>query len=68
MGVYNSLYIFQENISEMFKGLEMVRAYIDDVIAITKNYFKDHLKALEKVLQRIAEAGLEVNAENPFFG
>ena len=53
MGVYNSLYIFQENISEMFKGLEMVRAYIDDVIAITNNYFKDHLKALEKILQRI---------------
>ena len=45
----------------------MVRAYIDDVLVITKNNFKGHLKALYRVLQRLAEAGLKVNAEKSFF-
>ena len=42
----------------------MVRAYIDDVLIITKNNFEDHIKALDRVPQRLAEAGLKVNAEN----
>ena len=28
----------------------------------------DHLKALEKVLHKLAEAGLKLNVENSFFG
>ena len=43
----------------------MVRAYIDDIIIITKNNSEDHLKSLDRVLQIIAEAGLKVNTENP---
>ena len=64
MGVCNSPNIFEENISELFDVFDMVRAYIDDKIVITKNNFEDHLKALDKVLQRLAEAKLKVNAEN----
>ena len=64
MGVCNSPNIFEENISELFDVFDMVRAYIDDKIFITKNNFEDHLKALDKVLQRLAEAELKVNAEN----
>ena len=45
----------------------MVRAYIDDVLVITKNNFEDHLKALDKFLQILAEAWLKVNAEKSFF-
>ena len=37
MGVCNSSYIFQENISKLFDDLDMVRAYIDEVLIITKN-------------------------------
>ena len=36
MGVCNSPDIFQENISELFEGFDMVRAYIDDVRLRTK--------------------------------
>ena len=61
MRVCNSPNIFQENISEVFDGLDMICAYIFDVLIITKNNFEDHLKALEKVLQRLAESGLKVN-------
>ena len=52
----NSPNIFQENIYELFDGFDMVRAYIDDVLVITKNNFEDHLKSLYGVLQRLTEA------------
>ena len=68
MGVCNSPDIFQENISELFDGFNMVRNYIDDVIVITKYNYEDHLKALDGVLQRLAEAGLKVNAEKIISG
>ena len=62
MGVCNSPDIFQEKIAELFDGFDMVRAYIDDLLVITKNNSEDHLKALDRVLQRLAEPGLKVNA------
>ena len=62
MGVCNSADIFQEHISELLEGFDMVRAYIDYVLVLTKNNSKEHLKALEKVLQIITEVGLKVNA------
>ena len=65
MGVCNSPYIFQENIPKIFDYLDMVRSYIYDVIIITKNNFEGHIKALYRVLQRLVEAGLNVNTENP---
>ena len=51
-------------------GLEpvMVRAYIDDVLVITKNNFEDHLKALYGVLKRLAEYGLKLNTEESLLG
>ena len=46
----------------------MVRAYIKDVLVIPKNNSEDNLKSLDRVIQRLAEAGLTVNAEKSFFG
>ena len=46
----------------------MVHAYIDDILVITKDNLKDHLKSLERVIQRLAEAVLKVNTEKSFFG
>ena len=63
MGVYKSPKIFQEKISELFDGFDMVCAYIDDVPVITKNNPEDHLKDLERVLKILAEAGLKSNTE-----
>ena len=64
MGVCKSPDIFQENISELFYGFDMVRVYIYDVLVMTKNNVEDHLKSLDMVLQRLAEAGLKVNEGN----
>ena len=48
MGVCNISDISQENISELFKGFEIVHAYIYDVLVIPKNDIRYHLKDLEK--------------------
>ena len=68
MGLCNSPDIFQEKINELFQGFEEVRAYIDDILLITKSDWNDHLIKLEKIFEKLAQAGLKVNAEKSFFG
>ena len=68
MGISGAPDIFQEKVSELFQGLEFVRAYLDDILVISKGGWKEHLEHLEKTLQRLAEAGLKVNANKSFFG
>ncbi len=51
MGLCNSPDIFQEKMSDLMDGLEFVRAYIDDLLCITKGDFDDHLRKLEIILQ-----------------
>ena len=68
MGVCNSPDVFQEKMSELMQGLEFVRAYIDDLLVLTKSDWDDHLNELSMVLNRIALAGLKINANKSFFG
>jgi hypothetical protein len=67
MGRCNSPDIFQEKMSELMVGLEFARAYIDDLVVVTKGSFDAHLEHLEQVLTRLAEAGLKVNASKSHF-
>ena len=62
MGLCNSPDILQEKINELFAGFDYVRAYIDDLLLMTKGSFKEHLKHLDKVLEKLEEAGLKINA------
>ena len=55
-------------IDELFEGFEDIRAYIDDILIFTKSTWKDHLNSLGKVLQRMKEANLKINASKSFFG
>ena len=41
---------------------EFVRAYIDDILWITKGTLDDHLAKLDLVLSRLQDAHLNVNA------
>ena len=68
MGVCNSPDVFQEKMSELMQGLEFVRAYIDDLLVLTKSDWDDHLNKLSTVLNRIALAELKINANKSFFG
>ncbi len=47
--------------------LEYVRAYIDDLLCITRVSLGDHLDKLEEVLKRLRDVGLKVNAAKSFF-
>ena len=66
-GICNGPDIFQEKMAELFDGMEFVRAYIDDLLVLTKGDYADHLQKLEEVFLRIQEAGLKVNAPKSFF-
>ena len=52
---------------ELFDGIEYVRAYIDDLLILTKSDFTDHLEKLRVVLDRLREAGLKVNVTKSYF-
>ena len=67
MGLCNSPDIFQEKMSELMAGLEFARAYLDDLIIISKGGFQEHLDQLEVTLTRLSEAGLRINASKSHF-
>ena len=67
MGLCNSPDIFQEKMSELMVGLEFARAYIDDLLVVSKGNFETHMQHLEQVLTRLAEAGLKINASKSSF-
>jgi hypothetical protein len=43
--------------------LRVCRAYLDDVLCISKGSLEDHLEKLEEVLRQLCNAGLKVNTE-----
>jgi hypothetical protein len=63
MGIAGSPDIFQGKMSELMELLEYVRAYLDDLLCISRNGLEDHLDKLEEVLRQLCNAGLKVNAE-----
>jgi Reverse transcriptase (RNA-dependent DNA polymerase) len=67
MELCNSPDIFQEKMSELMAGLDFIRAYIDDLLVITKGSYIEHLNKLEVVLTRLQDTGLKVNANKSFF-
>ena len=67
VGLCNGPDIFQEKMSELFDGLDFVQTHINDLLALTKGTFEDHLEKLERVLFRLKESGLKVNAKKSFF-
>ena len=68
MGVKCSPDVFQERMSDLFQGMEYVRAYLDDLLILSKGDWNDHIEKLDRTLSKLAEAGLKVNCEKSFFG
>jgi hypothetical protein len=62
MGIAGSPDIFQGKMSELMESLEYVRAYLDDLLCISKLSLEDHLEKLEEVLGKLCNSGLKVNA------
>jgi hypothetical protein len=67
MGFAGSADIFQAKMGILMESLEYVRAYIDDLLVITKGSLDNHLAKLEAVFIRLRDAGLKVNAAKSFF-
>ena len=67
MGLCNSPDIFQEKMGNLMQDLEHVRAYIDDLLVLTKGTVEDHIDKLDEVFDRLRKAGLKVNANKSFF-
>ncbi len=49
------------------ESLQFVRAYLDDLLCISKLSLEDHLDKLEVVLWHLHDAGLEVNPAKSTF-
>ena len=67
MGVACSPDIFQAKMSELLATLEFVRTYLDDLLCISKGNLDDHLAKLRRVLIRLRNVGLKVNAHKSCF-
>ena len=67
MGYAGSADIFQAEMMDLMESLEYVRAYIDDLLVITRGTLEDHLEKLNEVHRRLRDAGFKVNATKSFF-
>ena len=47
MGLCNSPDIFQENMSELFVGIDTERVYIDDLLHVTKGSWEEHVTVIK---------------------
>jgi hypothetical protein len=53
--------------SKLTQDMEYVKTYLDDLLILSNNNFKDQLLKLEMVLARPSIAGMRVNASNSKF-
>ncbi len=67
MGFGGSADIFQAQIMDLMASLEFVRAYMDDLLIITRGILDEHLQKMKTVLTRLCDAGLKVNAAKSSF-
>ena len=68
MGVANSPDIFQQKMNNLFHGFGFIRAYMDDMLILTKGDWTDHIQKLESTLNKLKEKGLKCIIEKYFFG
>ena len=58
-GISSAPGIFQRVIETLLQGIEGVVVYIDDIL-VTESTEEEHLRALERVLSQLEQAGLRV--------
>ena len=68
MGVAISPDIFLQKMNDLFHGLELIRAYIDELLILTKEYCTDHVQKLELTLNKLNKKGFKCNIEKSLFG
>jgi hypothetical protein len=61
MGIKTAPDVYQNIMSKLVQDMEYVKTYLDDLLILTNNTFKDQLLKLEMVLARLSTAGMRVN-------
>ena len=54
--------------NKMFRGIEFIQAYIDELLIINNGDWFDDLEKLELTLQNFKDNGLKRNIKKFFFG
>ena len=67
MGVANYRDILQQKMNDLFHGFEFIRAYIDELLILTKVCCTDHVYRLELILNKLKEKRLKYNTEESYF-
>jgi hypothetical protein len=67
MGIKIAPDVFQNVMSKLVQDMEYVKTYLDDLLILTNNSFKDHLLKLEMFLARLSTAGMRVNISKSRF-
>lgn len=66
-GLRNAAQTFQRFIDQVFRGMECVFAYLDDVFIASSNE-ETHISDLTEVFQRLSDFGIVINLEKSVFG
>jgi hypothetical protein len=60
-GYQDCLDVFQNVMPKLVQEMEYVKTYLDELLILTSNSFKDHLLKLEIVIARLSTTGVRVN-------
>ena len=67
MGMQNSAQSFQKLVDTVLKDIPNCFKYLDDILVFNKTK-EEHLRTLDTIFQRLAEAGLTINLSKCEFG
>ena len=68
MGMYASGDVFKSKLDELLGDIEGVKTYINDIIVLSKDCFKNHIEKLRIIFGILHTSGLKVNSPNCTFG
>ena len=60
--------IFQAKVDKLIGDIEVVKAYIGDILVLIKDRFEKHIEHLRIIFDRLCSASLKVNALKCSFG
>ena len=60
--------ILQAKVDKLLGDIEVVKAYIDDILVLGKYIFENHIKQMRIISERLHTAGLKSNAPKYSFG
>ncbi|KAG0439378.1 Transposon Tf2-9 polyprotein [Dictyocoela muelleri] len=66
-GLCNAPATFQLAMNRIFKDIENVHVYLDDILVYSKN-FETHIETLKQIFERISENNISINFEKSQFG